>query len=154
MEAGPGRRASAVPASAWIRLLITSRFRWPGRRATARPPPPVDSACEPLELRARGQRLQAGDTLLGARVRAEQAQESEPAVPGERVDDRELRTRRIHLHRDPMRVRLEAPERAREGERLAADQRTGPVRLVLVLAADHELKDHRRDRRDDRHGEE
>src|SRR5690606_42069916 len=118
MEAGPGRRASAVPASAWIRLLITSRFRWPGRRATARPPPPVDSACEPLELRARGQRLQAGDTLLGARVRAEQAQESEPAVPDERVDHGELRTRRNHRHRDLRPERVDAPKRAGHGERM------------------------------------
>src|SRR5690606_38953701 len=101
--------------------------------------PPRRSGAELAERRVAGERLEPGDALLGGRVRAEEAEQAEVALSGERVHDGELRGRRVDRHGDAVCVGLEALERAREGERLAGDERGGAVRLELVLAADREL---------------
>src|SRR5690606_21182914 len=131
--------------------LAAPRVSWSGGVTLVAPP--RRSGAEPVERGVRGERLEAGDALLRRRVRAEEPEQAEVALARERVDDGELRRRRVDLHRDAARVRLQAPERAREGQRLARDERRRPVRLELVLAADGELDDHGRDRGDDGHGE-
>ena len=70
------------------------------------------------------------------------------AVRGERIDLRQRRRGRRHLHRDPVRQRVEPPQRVGQRHRPAQDLGADPVGLELPLAGDRELDQHRADRRE------
>ena len=70
------------------------------------------------------------------------------AVGRERVHLRERRGGRRHLHRDPLRHRVEPAERVGQRHRPAEDLGADPVGLELPLARDGELDQHRADRRE------
>ena len=54
---------------------------------------------------------------------------------------------------NPVRERVESPERVRQRKRTSQDLRADPVRLELALARDGELDQHRPDRREQEQAE-
>src|SRR5687768_501907 len=81
--------------------------------------------------------LKPSDALLRRRVRGEHLRHA-AAAERQRVDLRQRRRGGRHVHRDPVRARIELPERARQRERTPADLRAYRVRLELSLPADRE----------------
>jgi hypothetical protein len=66
-------------------------------------------------------------------VRAEESAQALTAHSCERIDDGEVRPRKIHSHRDMMGVAIQALEGGGQGHRIPHDLPAGPVRQDLLI---------------------